>query len=283
MSQQLSIEKSIVLMDVQRALAEDIGTGDVSAALLSETLKVEAEIISREPMVVAGIPWVNAAFEQVDSSIKLNWEVRDGEVCTSPRRLCSISGYARGVLTAERAALNFLQTLSGTATQTRLYVEQLKGTQTQLLDTRKTLPGLRLAQKYAVRCGGGVNHRLGLYDAYLIKENHLRSMGSIQHAVEAARAKQDGLNIEVEVTTLAELQEALLAKPDRILLDNFSFELLAQAVKLNQPKQCPLEASGGITLDNIHEVAQTGVDFISVGNLTKSVSAIDLSLLVSMK
>lgn len=269
-----------VYHDVQQALAEDIGSGDVSAALLPEGLTVKAEIISREPMVVAGIPWVNAAFEQVDPSIQVTWQVQDADYCSIPRVLCTLSGKVRSILTAERTALNFLQTLSGTATETRLYVEQLKGTKTQLLDTRKTLPGLRFAQKYAVKCGGGLNHRVGLYDAYLIKENHLQALGSIEAAVNAARAKQDGLFIEIEVETLEQFQEALKAKPNRILLDNFSREQLTEAVNLNPLKTCSLEASGGITLANIRSIAETGVDFISVGGLTKSVRAIDLSLLV---
>lgn len=275
----MSINKLKVSQCVHHALFEDLGAGDVSAQLLPENLQASAQIISREPMVVAGIPWVDATFQQVDASVKIAWQVRDAEFCPVGRVLCTITGPARAILTAERTALNFLQTLSGTATETRRYIEQLRGTHTQLLDTRKTMPGLRYAQKYAVRCGGGVNHRMGLYDAYLIKENHLNAFGSIRNAIEAVRAQQDDLMIEVEVETLAQLKEALALKPDRILLDNFSYDMLKAAIQINQPKQCPLEASGGINLQNIRTIAETGVDFVSVGELTKSVRAIDLSLL----
>ncbi len=197
-----------------------------------------------------------------------------------PQTLCTIRGVARHVLTGERTALNFLQTLAATATVTYHYAKKLEGTKTRLLDTRKTLPGLRLAQKYAVRCGGGVNHRLGLYDAFLIKENHIKACGSITLAIQQARQMQQNLLVEIEVEQLTELQEALAAHPDRILLDNFTVDMLYEAVRMNQPKYCELEASGGIDLHNIRSIAQTGVDYISVGAITKSVKAIDLSLLV---
>jgi nicotinate-nucleotide pyrophosphorylase (carboxylating) len=279
----VNLDKKIILNDVQRALTEDVGTGDVSAALLPAGTKVTAMIVSREPMVVAGIPWVEAVFEAVDASVDLQWDVKDGQVLNQPQRLCTLIGEARSILTAERTALNFLQTLSGTATKTRHYVAALTQTNTQLLDTRKTLPGLRYAQKHAVLCGGGKNHRFGLFDAYLIKENHIRALGSVTRAVEFAQSKQDNLLIEVEVENLQQLAEALLVKPHRILLDNFSIAMLSAAVEMNQPHVCDLEASGGITLENIALVAQTGVDYISIGALTKSVESIDLSLLVEEK
>lgn len=269
-----------VKADVTRALQEDVGTGDVTAALLPEHLMVEAAIISREPMVVCGKAWVDEVFSQVDSQNQINWQVAEGDWLDKPFTLCSIYGPARSVLTAERTALNFLQTLSATATQTYHYVERLKGTKTRLLDTRKTLPGLRVAQKYAVTCGGGLNHRIGLYDAFLIKENHIKACGSIAQAIALARKQHNDLLIETEVETLDELHEALAAQPDRILLDNFSLEMLREAVKINQSKNCTLEASGGITLENMTDIAQSGVDFISVGAITKSIQAIDLSLLI---
>ncbi|WP_028385101.1 carboxylating nicotinate-nucleotide diphosphorylase [Legionella moravica] len=269
-----------VASDVKRALLEDIGTGDVTAALLPSHLIVEAEIISREPMLVCGQPWVNEVFAQIDDKIEIEWLVSEGDWLAAPASLCILHGTASSILTAERTALNFLQTLSATATQTHHYVEKLRGTKTRLLDTRKTIPGLRLAQKYAVHCGGGVNHRMGLYDAFLIKENHIKACGTIAQAINLARKTNKHLLVEIEVETLDELREAFDAHPDRILLDNFSLEMLVQAVQMNQPKYCELEASGGINSDNIAEVARCGVDFISVGAITKSVNAIDLSLLV---
>jgi len=231
-------------------------------------------------MLVCGQLWVNEAFYQVDNKIDIDWRVSEGEWIAAPTTLCTIHGRACSILTAERTALNFLQTLSATATKTHQYVQKLKGSQTRLLDTRKTLPGLRFAQKYAVHCGGGVNHRMGLFDAFLIKENHIKACGSVANAIALARKSHKNLLVEIEVETLDELREAFDARPDRILLDNFSQDMLIQAVKLNQPKQCDLEASGGITLHNIAEVAKTGVDFISVGTITKSIQAIDLSLLI---
>jgi nicotinate-nucleotide pyrophosphorylase (carboxylating) len=276
----MTLNPSKVLADVARALAEDVGTGDVSAALLPANLHAEAEIISREPMLVCGRPWVEAVFAEVNPEVRLNWLVNEGDWLAQPAVLCQISGAARAILTAERCALNFLQTLSGTATQTHRYLEALKGSKTRLLDTRKTLPGLRFAQKYAVACAGGVNHRLGLYDAYLIKENHIKACGSIKNAIEQARLHHNNLLVEIEVETLDELREALMAKPDRILLDNFSRTMLEEAVQINQSQGCELEASGGIDLTNLASIAQTGVDYISVGAITKSIQAIDLSLLI---
>ncbi len=267
--------------DVQRALVEDIGIGDVSALLIPESLVVSAEVLSREPMRVCGIPWFNAAMLGVHPDIVISWHVHEGQWLDAPATLCHIRGNARGLLTAERTALNYLQTLSATATQTHHYLQKLHGLPTRLLDTRKTIPGLRLAQKYAVACAGGVNHRLGLYDAFLIKENHIAACGSIRLAIETARQLMPHLFVEVEVETLDELRQALDAVPDRILLDNFSLENLRSAVLINTPKVCDLEASGGVDLSTIRTIAETGVDFISVGNMTKSIQAIDLSLRIS--
>lgn len=276
----MNIDSIQVFSDVESALIEDIGNGDVTAALLPATLVAGAEIISREPMLVCGQPWVNAVFNQIDNQITIDWKVSEGEWLSAPAIVCTIHGRASSILTAERTALNFLQTLSATATATHHYVQKLKETKTRLLDTRKTIPGLRFAQKYAVRCGGGVNHRMGLYDAFLIKENHIKACGSVADAIALARQTAKHLLVEIEVETLNELREAFDAHPDRILLDNFSQEMLVEAVRMNHPKYCELEASGGITLDNIAAVAQSGVDFISVGSITKSIKAIDLSLLI---
>ncbi len=269
-----------VISDVQRAIHEDVGSGDVTAALLPHDLMVKAMIISREPMLVCGQPWVDAVFKAIDPSVKVSWCVDEGTWLEEAATLCHIHGLARSILTAERAALNFLQTLSATATNTYHYLKALEGYKTQLLDTRKTLPGLRLAQKYAVACAGGVNHRLGLYDAFLIKENHIKACGSITKAIQKAREMSSSLWVEVEVETLDELREALAASPDRILLDNFSINMLVDAVNLSQSSCCELEASGGIDLSTVKAVAETGVDFISVGAITKSIKAIDLSLLI---
>lgn len=266
--------------DVASALLEDIGTGDVTAALLPLDQTAVAEIITREPMLVCGQPWVSEVFHQVDKSIEITWQVLEGQWLAQPNALCTLRGSARSILTAERTALNFLQTLSATATQTHHYVQALQGSSARLLDTRKTIPGLRAAQKYAVQCGGGFNHRMGLYDAFLIKENHIRACGSIREAIALARKTHQQLLVEIEVETIDELQEALQARPDRILLDNFSQSMLVQAVKMNQPKVCDLEASGGINLNNIAQIASSGVNFISVGAITKSIQAIDLSLLI---
>ena len=269
-----------VLTDVTRALTEDLGSGDVTSALLPASLIVTAEIISREAMLVCGCPWVDAVFKTVNPEISLEWLVREGDWLKQGNTLCRIKGVAVDILIAERTALNFLQTLSGTATTTYHYVQAIQGCTVRLLDTRKTLPGLRLAQKYAVVCGGGYNHRFGLYDAYLIKENHIKASGGVIKAIAQARLHNPALFLEVEVQNHTELQEALEAKPDRILLDNFTENQLVEAVKINEKYQCPLEASGGVTLENIKLIAQTGIDFISVGDLTKSVRAIDLSLLI---
>ncbi len=269
-----------ILTDVRRAIVEDVGTGDVTAALLPAELRVKAMIISREPMLMCGRSWVDSVFSEIDPNVTIEWLVDEGAWLEEPATLCYIYGLARSILTAERTALNFIQMLSATATQTYQYVQQLKGFNTRLLDTRKTLPGLRLAQKYAVTCAGGMNHRFGLYDAFLIKENHIKACGSITDAILVAKKYASDLFIEVEVETLAELYEALHAQPDRILLDNFSQQMLIEAVAMNQSWHCELEASGGVSLENIAEVARTGVDYISVGAMTKSIQAIDLSLLI---
>lgn len=276
----MTLNESDILVDVRHALREDVGSGDVSAALLPARLEVEAEIISREPMLVCGRPWVEAVFAEIDSKISLHWWAEEGAWLPQPQTLCRINGPARAILTAERSALNFLQTLSATATQTYRYLQAIKNTKTRLLDTRKTLPGLRLAQKYAVACAGGTNHRMGLYDAFLIKENHIKACGSIAKAIHQARRLEPHLFLEIEVENLTELREAFEAKPDRILLDNFSLTMLVDAVAMNQGYHCELEASGGINLSNIAEIAQTGVDYISIGAITKSIQAIDLSLLI---
>ena len=277
----LSIDKALVAADAQRALAEDLGSGDVTAALLPAEQRVQAILRSREPMLVCGQPWVEAVCAAVDPELRLDWLVAEGAWLPEARILCRLQGRARSLLTAERSALNFLQTLSGTATQTRAYVQALQGLTTRLLDTRKTLPGLRYAQKYAVACAGGSNHRMGLYDAFLIKENHIKACGSISEAILRARQQRSDLLLEVEVETLDELQQALAAAPDRVMLDNFSLSMIEAAVAMNRPKRCPLEVSGGIDdLDSLKRIAQTGVDFVSVGALTKSVRAIDLSLLI---
>jgi nicotinate-nucleotide pyrophosphorylase (carboxylating) len=279
-STRMQPNKNYLEKEVQTALDEDIGSGDVSSALIPPQQSMQAEIISREPMLLCGQPWVNTVFALVNQNIHLHWEKREGEWLGNPSVLCTITGPARDILTAERTALNFLQTLSATATQTYHFLQAIKGTKTQLLDTRKTIPGLRYAQKYAVTCAGGTNHRMGLFDAFLIKENHIKACGSITKAILAARSQNPHLFLEIEVETLEELKEASHCKPDRILLDNFSLTMLQEAVLLNKARNCPLEASGNINLANIREIANTGVDFVSIGAMTKCLKAIDLSLLI---
>jgi len=266
---------------VTRALAEDIGSGDLTAALIAPTASVEATLITREPMTMAGQAWVDEVMRQMDAAIQVEWQHHDGERIAAGATLCSLRGPARALLSAERTALNFLQLLSATATVTAAYVSAVAGTGCRILDTRKTIPGYRLAQKYAVRCGGGVNHRVGLFDAILIKENHIMSAGGISAAIDAARELHPEMPVEVEVETLDELRDSLGAHAERLLLDNFSVDLLRQAVAINRDDGDPpaeLEASGGITLANVREIAATGVDYISVGALTKNVRAIDLSM-----
>ncbi len=263
---------------VARALAEDIGSGDVTAALIPESATARAAVISREPAVLSGRPWFDEVFRQLDARVQVVWQARDGDAIHPNQTLCELSGPARSLLSGERTALNFLQTLSGTATQTHTYVNAVRGTHAIILDTRKTLPGLRHAQKYAVTCGGGHNHRMGLYDAVLIKENHIATAGSVAAALaQAQAAAAEGLSIEIEVETMDQLRVALSAGATRILLDNFDLAGLASAVR-ETAGRAQLEASGGVTLDSIHAIAQTGVDFISVGGLTKHLRAIDLSL-----
>jgi nicotinate-nucleotide pyrophosphorylase (carboxylating) len=262
---------------VALALAEDIGAGDMTAYLIPETTVITAEVICRQQAVICGQNWFNEVYRQLDPSMTISWSVADGTEVQPSQLLCNLYGAARTLLTGERTALNFLQTLSGTATTTRRLVSQLVGTHTKLLDTRKTLPCLRYAQKYAVRCGGGQNHRLGLFDAYLIKENHILACGSISKAVAIAREQHPDKVIEVEVETLVELREALDSQVDIIMLDNFNLAMIREAVKINNGRS-KLEVSGGVTEDSLLAMAEIGVDYISMGAITKHVAAIDLSM-----
>lgn len=271
--------QNIIIEDVKRTLHEDIGPGDVTSLLMPENLQVRAALYTREPLFLCGTQWFEQTFLAVDKTISLHWDVEEGHWIDKPMRLCIIEGSARHILTAERTALNFLQLLSGTATKTYQYVKAIQGTKTKILDTRKTIPGLRFAQKYAVLTAGGKNHRFGLYDQYLIKENHIRACGSITKAIEKARSLKPELFLVVEVETLAEFNEAIALLPDRILLDNFDNSMIKEAIACNEHK-IPIEVSGGISLENIREIALLGVDYISIGDLTKSVQAIDLSLLI---
>lgn len=271
---------ALIQTQVQTALEEDIGTGDLTALLVPAEQTAEATIIVRESAIICGLAWVNACFQQVDANITLNWLVSEGEKVQANQTLCKIKGLARSLLTAERCALNFLQTLSATATETRKYVDAIAGTHAKILDTRKTIPNLRLAQKYAVTIGGGHNQRLALYDGILIKENHIAAAGNIHAVMHAAIALNTGKNIQIEVENLGELKQALDAGASSILLDNFSLDLLSEAVTINAAsgKNAVLEASGGISLENVRKIALTGVDRISIGSLTKNIQAIDLSM-----
>ncbi len=263
---------------VRQALAEDIGTGDLTAGLISANTKANAHVITRDNAILCGTAWFNEVFRQLDSTITIEWHANDSDSIQSEQTICQVRGPARSVLSGERMALNFLQLLSGTATQTRRYVDAVNGTQAKILDTRKTLPALRNAQKYAVTCGGGYNHRMGLYDGILIKENHILAAGSITQAVQQAKATAPaGAMIEVEVEDLAEIKEALAVGSERLLLDNFDLETLRIAV-VETRGRAKVEASGGITLENIRAVAETGVDYISIGGLTKDVIAVDYSM-----
>jgi len=263
---------------VRRALAEDVGNGDLTAALIAADASAEAQVITREDAVLCGEPWFDEVFRQVDDRLRVVWQTKEGDGIRAGETLCRVTGPARGMLTGERAALNFLQLLSGVATRARQYVDAVRGTGTIILDTRKTVPGLRCAQKYAVACGGGQNHRMGLYDAILIKENHIAAAGSVKGALEAARRSAPrGVSVEIEVENIAQLREALAAGADRLLLDNFSVGQLKTAV-VETSRRARLEASGGISLANIRAFAETGVDFISVGDITKNVRAVDLSM-----
>ena len=271
---------------VSNALIEDLGgelnaANDITANLIDESVNAKATIITREPCVVCGIAWANQAFALIDESVSLTWHVKDGDKVDANTVLVSLEGSARAILTAERTALNFLQTLSATATVTAFYAKYLDGSDTKILDTRKTLPGLRHAQKYAVRCGGGQNHRVGLFDAFLIKENHIFSCGNIEKAVRRAKTMMRGKPVEVEVEDLTELEQALRAGADIVMLDNFSNEQIQQAVALNKG-QCKLEVSGNITDERLASLAKLGVDYISSGALTKHVQAIDLSLRINL-
>lgn len=276
------LDQTIIAEQVQATLAEDIGNGDLTAALIPAGTQASATIISREDAVICGGAWLAQCFEQLDPAIQLTWLVKDGERVQANQPLVNIQGDARAMLSAERPALNFLQTLSAVATHTRRYVDAIAGLPAQILDTRKTLPGLRLAQKYAVLAGGGANQRLALYDGILIKENHIAAAGSITAVLQAAFALRQTENIQIEVENLDELQQALAAGATSILLDNFTLEALRQAVAMNQ-KRALLEASGNVDLTTVRAIAETGVDRISIGALTKNIQAVDLSMRIQMK
>lgn len=262
---------------VKLALLEDVGQRDLTASLIPAEAQAEAQLITRQHAVLCGRDWFQAVFQRLDDAIKIEWLAADGDELAANTVICRLCGPARTMLTGERTAMNFLQTLSGTATLAKRYADEVAGLPVQVLDTRKTLPGWRVAQKYAVRCGGCFNHRFGLYDGILIKENHIHAAGSIAMAVSQAQALNAGVAIEVEVENLDELQQALNAGADIVLLDNFDLDQLEQAVALTR-KRALLEASGGISLNNIRQIAETGVDRISVGALTKDIQAVDLSL-----
>ena len=265
---------------VEAALREDLGSGDVTAALVPAAQRVRGSVVAREEAVLCGRAWVDETFRQLDPRVQLTWHASDGERVAAGQAIFAIAGPARPVLSGERTALNFLQLLSGTATMTRRFVDAVAGTGCRILDTRKTVPGLRTAQKYAVRCGGAHNHRMGLYDQVLIKENHIAAARSLTGAIEAARRSAAGIGVEVEVETLGELQEALNARPDIIMLDDFTLEDMRAAVALNRAAgtAAKLEVSGSVSLESVRAIAETGVDYISVGALTKHVRAIDLSM-----
>lgn len=269
---------------VQRALAEDIGSGDRNAMLVDPAVRSRATLLAREGAILAGTAWFDAVFAHLQPDVRIDWQYSDGQRIPAETELCAIHGAARTLLTGERTALNFLQMLSGVASATHAYVERVKGTETAIVDTRKTLPGLRSAQKYAVRCGGGANHRFGLYDAILLKENHIAAAGSIAAAVDQARNMSPELSVQVEVETLEELDATLEAGVDAILLDNFATHMLTRAVNKARAygrrfrKPIMIEASGNISLSNVREIADTGVDRISIGGLTKHIRATDYSM-----
>jgi nicotinate-nucleotide pyrophosphorylase (carboxylating) len=267
----------LIINQAANALDEDVGSGDISGSLIDAEARLETELLLREDAVLCGCQWFDEVFRQCDERIEIHWLAGDGDNVRANSVVCEVSGPARGLLMAERSALNFLQTLSGTATLTRTYTDQIKHTACRILDTRKTIPQLRIAQKYAVLCGGGSNHRIGLFDAYLIKENHLAAGGGIAQTVARAREMHPGKLLEVEVENLAQLQQAIDVGVDRALLDNFSVEDMANAVELNQ-KRIELEASGNVELEQLVEIAATGVNFISIGALTKHLRAVDFSL-----
>jgi len=271
--------KETITEQVRSAISEDLGDQDYTAMLIDVSTQADAKIIARENALICGIPWVNECFKQITPSTKIEWLIKEGDNVTENQIICHIHGNARGMLTAERTALNFLQTLSATATLTQRYVNEIIGTSARIMDTRKTIPGLRLAQKYAVSIGGGLNQRIGLYDGILIKENHIAAAGSIESALKAAEilARAKGLSIQIEVETLTQLETAIEAGAKLILLDNFDIASLKKAVTINN-KRAVLEASGGINFKNLYEIASTGVDRISIGALTKHIKAIDLSM-----
>ncbi|WP_447940303.1 carboxylating nicotinate-nucleotide diphosphorylase [Pseudoxanthomonas mexicana] len=273
--------EQVIRDDVARALAEDVGTGDVTAALLPDTADI-AYLLCKEEAVIAGRPWFDACHRALDPEVRIEWRVQEGDRVAPQTVLATLSGRTRALVTAERAALNFLQTLSGTATTTSTYVEAVRGTGCTILDTRKTLPGLRLAQKYAVRCGGGRNHRIGLYDTVMLKENHVRAAGSLTAAIRAARSAQPSLPLIVEVETLDQLDEALSEGCERILIDDFDADTRREAVRRAKAApydgRIPLEVSGGVDMTTLTGIAADGVDFVSIGALTKHVRAIDLSM-----
>lgn len=276
------LNDELIINQVRQALAEDIGSGDLTAALVPDETFLEAHVITREPIVVCGTAWFETCFQQLCPSITIDWHVSDGQAAAAGETLCGIHGAAKPLLTAERTALNFLQTLSAVATRTRQFVTAIQGTNACIVDTRKTIPGLRAAQKYAVRCGGGTNHRMGLYDGILIKENHIIAAGGIENILrKITKIAPVNIQVQIEVETINELLQALQAGAKMILLDNFSVAELHEAVSLNKYSTAGsviLEASGNITLDNVRTVAETGVNRISVGSLTKHIQAADLSM-----
>jgi nicotinate-nucleotide pyrophosphorylase (carboxylating) len=273
--------KQTITQNVRSALGEDVGDSDLTAELIPAHQIAEASIISREPAIICGMPWVIECFRQLNPEVTIQWEIIEGTPVSAGQTLCKIKGNARAMLTAERCSLNFLQTLSATATVTRRYVDEVAGTQANIFDTRKTIPGMRLAQKYAVTVGGGNNQRMGLYDGILIKENHIMAAGGIKQALlnanRIAKARRGNVSIQIEVENLAQLEIAIAAGAELILLDNFGLQELQDAVKLTR-KRAVLEASGGINLSNVKDIALTGVDRISVGELTKNLKAVDLSM-----
>jgi nicotinate-nucleotide pyrophosphorylase (carboxylating) len=274
----ISIPHETIQKMVKIAIEEDLGgKHDITAVLIPESKLAKAHVITREKMILCGQAWVNEVFCEIDTTIAIDWQFKDGDLIQANQVIFKLTGPARSLLTSERTALNFLQVLSATATITYQLVEQLKGAKAKLLDTRKTIPGLRAAQKYAVRCGGGYNHRMGLYDAFLIKENHIAACGSISQAIFRAKKMSPNKTVEIEVENLAQLEEAIAAKPDMIMLDNFSVDNMQQAVAINHGR-VKLEASGNVNLNNIKDIAATGIDFISAGILTKNIQAIDLSM-----
>ncbi len=279
------ISPEAIYEDVARALREDIGTGDLTAGLIEEDALVGAQVIARESLIVAGRPWFDEVFRQLDERVIVDWYIDDGRDAEEDDVICKLVGPARAILSGERTALNFLQTLSGTATQTARFVAAIEGTRAKLLDTRKTIPGLRLAQKYAVRQGGGHNHRIGLFDAILVKENHIKAAGGIADVLAKAAGIEDDVLVEIEVESLDEMKTALDAGATRILLDNFSLDELGEAVRVNAGYgylAAELEASGNVTIETVRDIAETGVDYISTGAITKNVTASDLSMLFSI-